>query len=187
MSYRTDNEEGQRVYSDTSARTNAQAVQRPTGRRGGSVNTNGMSRSLRRERLYPMKKPTQTPHRGSSTQACQDQADDWYRPWRCLEPLLHAQPGRRSGRSRPLPNHSGPNARLTRWEQYFKKAEIVNQTLIAVCTRASSAPSPSNQTQARFSGNPDPTGTCLLGAEAEPQPLIRVTDQQIVATLPQSK
>ena len=83
----------------------------------------------------------------------------------------------------------GPNARLTRWEQYFKKAEIVNQTLRGrmVCTRASSAPSPSNQTQARFSGNPDPTGTCVLGAEAEPQPLIRVTDQQIVATLPQSK
>jgi hypothetical protein len=43
-----------------------------------------------------------------------------------------------------------------------------------------SAPSPSNQTQARFSGNPDPTGTSLLGAEAQPQPLIRVTDQQIV-------
>ena len=31
MSYRTDNEEGQRVYSDTSARSKAQAVQRPTG------------------------------------------------------------------------------------------------------------------------------------------------------------
>jgi hypothetical protein len=67
-------------------------------------------------------------------------------------------------------------------EQYFKKAEIVNQTLRGrtVCTRAASAPSPSNQTQARFSGNPDPTGTSLVGAEAEPQPLIRVTDQQIV-------
>ena len=35
-----------------------------------------------------MKKPPQTSHRGSSTQACQNRADDRYRSWRRLEPLL---------------------------------------------------------------------------------------------------
>jgi hypothetical protein len=33
------------------------------------------------------------PHRGSPTQTGQGGDDDWRRPWRCLEPLLHSQPG----------------------------------------------------------------------------------------------
>ena len=28
-------------------------------------------------------------YHGTSTQARQDRTDDWYRPWRCLEQLLH--------------------------------------------------------------------------------------------------
>jgi transposase len=67
---------------------------------------NGMSRSLRKGETVSHEEDDAAPHRGSTLQTVQSRDDDRYRPWRCLEPLLHAQPGRRSGRSRPLQNHA---------------------------------------------------------------------------------
>jgi hypothetical protein len=66
----------------------------------------GMRRSLwRRERLCD-EKAYAGPHRGSTPGIFQGWDNDRYRPWGCLEPLLHAQRRWRSCRPGQVPNES---------------------------------------------------------------------------------
>jgi len=67
----------------------------------------------------PMKKPTQHLIAEVPRKRAKGRADDRHRPWRRMEPLLHPQPGRRSGRSMPLQNHGEGDREVVRARASF--------------------------------------------------------------------